>query len=447
MQLQLRADHDHRACRIVHALAEQVLAEAALLALDHVGQRLQGAVGGAHDGTLAAAVVEEGVHRLLKHALLVADDHLGGVEVHQLLEAVVAVDDAAVQVIQVAGGKVAAVEQHQGPQVRRDDRNAVQHHPLGLVGGAAQTGVAQAFHHPQALHKVLEFLLALGVAALHLLTQLLAQVGGDGDQIQTLQQALDRLGSHAGFEGVAVLGAGFLVLLLIEDLTLLQAGVLRVHDHVVLEIDHLFQLVGLHVEQGAQTAGHRLEEPDVDDGSRQVDVAHALAAHAAVGHLHAALVADHSLVLHAAVLAAGAFPVLLRPEDPLAEQAVALGAVGAVVDGLGFLHLAVGPGATDVVGISQADTNRGIVVDAVVVGLGPAVGVGCGGCVVAHGGSPDRRRKSGGVSVFRGLSGLVRAAMHAACGPERAGRLVRRSRPAGPPPCSASRAAGSGPGP
>ena len=44
VQLELRADDDDRAGRVVDALAEQVLAEAALLALDHVGQRLQRAV-------------------------------------------------------------------------------------------------------------------------------------------------------------------------------------------------------------------------------------------------------------------------------------------------------------------------------------------------------------------------------------------------------------------
>ena len=36
VQLQRRADHDDRAARVVDALAQQVLAEAALLALEHV---------------------------------------------------------------------------------------------------------------------------------------------------------------------------------------------------------------------------------------------------------------------------------------------------------------------------------------------------------------------------------------------------------------------------
>ena len=42
VELQFRADDDDRAAGVVHALAEQVLAEAALLALERVGERLSG---------------------------------------------------------------------------------------------------------------------------------------------------------------------------------------------------------------------------------------------------------------------------------------------------------------------------------------------------------------------------------------------------------------------
>ena len=48
MQPQLRADHDHRAAGVVHPLAQQVLTEPALLALEHVRQRLERALAAAH---------------------------------------------------------------------------------------------------------------------------------------------------------------------------------------------------------------------------------------------------------------------------------------------------------------------------------------------------------------------------------------------------------------
>ena len=99
VDLQVRADHDNGTAGVVHALAQQVLTEAALLALEHIAQGLEGAGVGAGDGTAAAAVVNEGVHSLLEHALLIADDDVGRVELLQSLQAVVAVDDAAVQVV------------------------------------------------------------------------------------------------------------------------------------------------------------------------------------------------------------------------------------------------------------------------------------------------------------------------------------------------------------
>jgi hypothetical protein len=77
VQLELGTDHDDRAAGIVDALAEQVLPEAALLALEHVGERLQRPLVGAGDDAAAAAVVEQRVDRLLQHALLVADDDVG----------------------------------------------------------------------------------------------------------------------------------------------------------------------------------------------------------------------------------------------------------------------------------------------------------------------------------------------------------------------------------
>src|ERR1700728_4195410 len=77
----------------------------------------------------------------------------------------------------------------------------------------------------------------------------------------------------------------------------------------------------------------------------QLDVAHALAPDPRQRHFDRALLADDALVLHALVLAAQALVILDRPEDAGAEQPVALGLEGAVVDRLGLLDLAVGPRA------------------------------------------------------------------------------------------------------
>src|SRR5690606_22034102 len=101
VQLQLRTDDDDRTAGIVDALTEQVAAEAALLALEHVAQRLQDAAATAAQRLAALAVIDQAVDRFLKHTLLVADDDVRRAQLQQVLQAVVAVDDAAVQVVQV----------------------------------------------------------------------------------------------------------------------------------------------------------------------------------------------------------------------------------------------------------------------------------------------------------------------------------------------------------
>ena len=131
VELELRPDHDDGAARVVDALAEQVLAEPALLALEHVGEALEAVVPGPGDRAPAAAVVHQGVARLLQHPLLVADDDLGGTQLKEPLEPVVAVDDAPVEVVEIGGREAAAVELHHRPQLGREHRQHRQDHPLG----------------------------------------------------------------------------------------------------------------------------------------------------------------------------------------------------------------------------------------------------------------------------------------------------------------------------
>ena len=101
VQPELRAHHDDRAAGVVHPLAEQVLAEPALLALEHVREALERTLAAAPDGLGAAAVVEQRVHRLLEHALLVPEDDLRRLVLDQLGEPVVPVDHPPIQVVQV----------------------------------------------------------------------------------------------------------------------------------------------------------------------------------------------------------------------------------------------------------------------------------------------------------------------------------------------------------
>ena len=87
--------HDNRTGAVVHTLTQEVLAESALLTLEGVGQGLEGAVAFALDGRRLLGVVEEAVHSFLQHTLLVAQNHLGSLNLDELLEAVVADDTIA----------------------------------------------------------------------------------------------------------------------------------------------------------------------------------------------------------------------------------------------------------------------------------------------------------------------------------------------------------------
>ena len=258
-------------------------------------------------------------------------------------QAVVAVDDAAIQVVQVGGREAAAVQRHQRTQVRRQHRQHLHHHPLRL-----DARLLEGFHHLQALGVLLDLELGAG----HVVAQLL-----DLDvEVDLGQQLVHAFGAHQGDELVAVLGALRVVVVLGHDAELLQRRHARVDDHVRFEVQHALDVAQRHVEHQAQARRQRLQEPDVRARRRQVDVTHALAAHLGLRDFDAALLADHAAVLQALVLAAQALVVLDRAEDLGAEQAVALRLEGAVVDGLRLLDFAERPGP-NLLGGSQADLD------------------------------------------------------------------------------------------
>src|SRR5215469_6510573 len=221
-----------------------------------------------------------------------------------------------------------------------------EHHPFRLVAGLDE-GLDQL----QALGELLRLQLR------GRLGDLLAQIGRHLLEIERLEHLADRFGADHGGEAVSTERILRLdVLLLAQELAVLERGEARLEHHVVLEVEDALEILQRHVEQEADAARQRLQEPDVRDRRRELDVAHALAPHPRQRHLHAALLADDALVLHALVLAAQALVVLDRPEDARAEQAVALGLEGAIVDRLRLLDLAVRP-RENLVGARDRDAD------------------------------------------------------------------------------------------
>ena len=285
MQLQGRTDHDHGTTGIIDTLAQQVLPEATLLALDHVGQGLQWQLVGTGDGTTATTVVEQRIDCFLQHALLVADDDVGCVEIQQTLQAVVAVDHPPIEIVQIRGRKTATVERHQRAQFRRQYRQHLHHHPLGTV-----TGMQEGLHQLQALGELLD--LGFGVG--------LRQLFADGldlvREVDRLQQFIDRFGAHARIEVIAILFYRVEVGLFREQLAALEIGHTRLDHHVGLEIEDALNLAQGHVEQQSHARRQRLQIPDVRDRACQLDMAHTLTTDFGECHFDAALLAHHAAV-------------------------------------------------------------------------------------------------------------------------------------------------------
>ena len=279
-----------------------------------------------------AAVVEKGVHRLLQHPLLVAHDDLGRVEIEQALEPVVAVDDPPIEVVEVGGGEPAALEGHEGAELRRQDGKDLEHHPFRPVAG-----VLEAFQELEALRELLRARLRAGRLELRPdLADLLLEIRG-------AQELADCLRPHAGVELVAVLLERVVVHLVGEELAALEIRHAGLDHHVGFEIEGALDLAKGHVEHQPDARRKGLEIPDVRDRARELDVAHPLPANLGERDLHPALLADHAAMLQALVLPAQALVVLDRTEDLGAEQPVALRFEGAVVDCLRLLDLAKRP--------------------------------------------------------------------------------------------------------
>src|SRR5712691_6524940 len=136
MQLKFRTDDDDRAARVIDTFAEEVLAKAPALALEHVAEGLQRPIAGAGDGATMAAIVEESIDSFLEHPFFVADNDFRSLELQQILQPVVAVDDTPIQIVKVGGRKASTFEWDERAQVRRNHGQDNEDHPFGpALGG------------------------------------------------------------------------------------------------------------------------------------------------------------------------------------------------------------------------------------------------------------------------------------------------------------------------
>ncbi len=79
-----------------------------------------------------------------------------------MLQPIIAVDDTAVEIIQIRGGEAPAIKLHHGTEVRRQYRKNGKHHPLRLVATAAE-----GFNQLKLLAGLLSALPGSGAGFLH----------------------------------------------------------------------------------------------------------------------------------------------------------------------------------------------------------------------------------------------------------------------------------------
>ena len=131
VQLELGSDHDDRTSGVIDPLTEKVLTETSAFTFEHVGKGLERPVSSSGDSATMTTVVKESIDSLLKHALLVADDDLGGLQLHEVAQSVVPVDDTTVKVVQVGGRKATPFQGNKRTKIWRNDRQYRHDHPLG----------------------------------------------------------------------------------------------------------------------------------------------------------------------------------------------------------------------------------------------------------------------------------------------------------------------------
>ena len=87
----------------------------------------------------ALGIVDQRVNGFLEHAFFVSQDDFRSAEVDEMFQTVVAVDNTAVEVIEVRSGETATRELDHGTEVRRDNRKDGHDHPFRFNLGVKQT--------------------------------------------------------------------------------------------------------------------------------------------------------------------------------------------------------------------------------------------------------------------------------------------------------------------
>ena len=355
VHFQLGTNHDNRTTGIVDTLTQQVLTETALLSFQRITEGLQGTVRVSLHAAYLTAIVEQRVHRLLQHTLLVAHYNFRSFDLQQLLKTVVADDNTSVELVDVRSGKAAAIQWHQRSQIGRNYGNYLDDHPFRTI--VETTGLHLLLRLTERLNHIKSFQSLLFALVGRFLVSLVAKVIRHLVEVKFAQQRVQCFCSHSNYQLVGIVvrqlvvtfGKGLLYYFIIfigKQVTTFQWFTIEcclsgLYHYITLIIDYLLQLLARNIKKCTYLVGQRAEKPDVGYRNRQFNMAHTLTADFLLGNLHSAAVTDYSFVTDALVLATMTFPIASGTEYALAEQSVTLGLVGTIIDSLGLCNLSV----------------------------------------------------------------------------------------------------------
>ena len=114
--------------------------------------------------------------------------------------------------------------------------------------------------------------------------------------------------------------------------------------HEFLEVKNTFKILQLHVQQNADTAWQEFQEPNMGDGSGQVNVPHAFPTNFLEGYFNTAFLAGDTPEFHPLVFAAKAFVIPYGTENLGTEQTIPFRLERTVIYGLRLFDLPFRPG-------------------------------------------------------------------------------------------------------
>ena len=176
-------------------------------------------------------VVDKCVNSLLQHSLFVSYDNVRSFKLEHSLKTVISVDNTSVKVVKVTGCISAAVEHDHRSEVRRDNRNNVEYHPLRTVA-----------RNSECLNDLKPFEQLYSLLTRRQVFKLLFQLVSELVKVYLAQQLLDSLCAHTSLELIlVVLFEHLAVVLFGEQLTFYKLSVARIYNDILCEVKNFFK--------------------------------------------------------------------------------------------------------------------------------------------------------------------------------------------------------------